>query len=50
MKNTKKPLYKHTINDGGASGAIIGRNIFQRKREEALAILEKVTNIFNQQS
>lgn len=38
------------LNDGGASGAIIGRNIFQRKREEALAILEKVTNIFNQQS
>ncbi|CAI3932795.1 MULTISPECIES: class I fructose-bisphosphate aldolase [Commensalibacter] len=34
------------LNDGGASGAIIGRNTFQRKREDALAMLDKIINIF----
>jgi len=31
---------------GGANGSIIGRNVFQRKREEALVMLEKVINIY----
>lgn len=35
-----------SLSDGGASGAIIGRNTFQRKREDALAMLDKVINIF----
>ncbi|CAI3924135.1 DhnA family (FbaB) (PDB:1OJX) [Commensalibacter communis] len=35
-----------SLKDGGATGAIIGRNTFQRKREDALAMLEKIINIF----
>lgn len=35
-----------SLSNGGASGAIIGRNTFQRKREDALAMLDKVINIF----
>ncbi|CAI3929225.1 DhnA family (FbaB) (PDB:1OJX) [Commensalibacter communis] len=35
-----------SLKDGGATGAIIGRNTFQRKREDALAMLEKIVNIF----
>lgn len=34
-------LYK-----GGANGSIIGRNTFQRPREEALAMLEKIIDIY----
>lgn len=34
------------LSDGGASGAIIGRNTFQRKREDALVMLDKLINIF----
>ncbi|MDI2089899.1 class I fructose-bisphosphate aldolase [Commensalibacter oyaizuii] len=34
------------LKDGGASGAIIGRNTFQRKREDALAMLDKIIDIF----
>ncbi|CAI3930781.1 DhnA family (FbaB) (PDB:1OJX) [Commensalibacter communis] len=34
------------LKDGGASGGIIGRNTFQRKREDALAMLDKIINIF----
>ncbi len=31
---------------GGANGSIIGRNVFQRPREEALGILDKVIQIY----
>lgn len=34
------------LKNGGASGAIIGRNIFQRPYEEAMLILDKLVNIF----
>ncbi|WP_025733710.1 class I fructose-bisphosphate aldolase [Carnimonas nigrificans] len=32
--------------DGGASGSIIGRNTFQRPREEALQLLDRIMTIF----
>ncbi|MDI2113381.1 class I fructose-bisphosphate aldolase [Commensalibacter nepenthis] len=35
-----------SLKDGGASGGIIGRNTFQRKREDALVMLDKLINIF----
>jgi class I fructose-bisphosphate aldolase len=34
------------IADGGANGAIIGRNTFQRPREEALQLLAKIIDIY----
>lgn len=34
------------IYQGGANGSIIGRNIFQRPREEALKVLENVIKIY----
>ncbi len=34
------------IRDGGANGSIIGRNTFQRPREEALGLLNKVIDIY----
>ncbi len=34
------------IRDGGANGAIIGRNTFQRPRAEALALLAKIIDIY----
>ncbi|MDB5395804.1 MAG: fructose-bisphosphate aldolase [Rhodospirillales bacterium] len=34
------------IRDGGANGSIIGRNTFQRPREEALAMLNEIINIY----
>ena len=34
------------IRDGGATGSIIGRNSFQRPREEALALLDEVVKIY----
>lgn len=34
------------IRDGGGHGSIIGRNSFQRKKPEALALLEKVVAIY----
>lgn len=34
------------IRDGGGSGSIIGRNTFQRPREEALAMLDTVIKIY----
>ena len=34
------------LRDGGASGSIIGRNTFQRPREEALVLLNTVINIY----
>jgi len=34
------------LRDGGANGSIIGRNTFQRPREDALALLDKVIKIY----
>ena len=34
------------LHDGGANGSIIGRNTFQRPREEALAMLAKIIDIY----
>ncbi len=34
------------IYKGGANGSIIGRNVFQRPREEALEMLENIINIY----
>ena len=34
------------LRDGGANGSIIGRNTFQRPREEALAMLEQIVRIY----
>ena len=34
------------IYNGGGHGSIIGRNSFQRPREEALAMLEKIIHIY----
>jgi len=34
------------LRDGGANGSIIGRNTFQRPRAEALAMLEKIIDIY----
>jgi class I fructose-bisphosphate aldolase len=38
------------LRDGGANGSIIGRNTFQRPREEALALLDRIINIYLGQS
>ncbi|TVV75197.1 class I fructose-bisphosphate aldolase [Sphingomonas solaris] len=34
------------IRDGGGNGSIIGRNTFQRPRDEALALLDKIVRIY----
>ncbi|CAK0749575.1 fructose-bisphosphate aldolase, class I [Azospirillaceae bacterium] len=34
------------IRDGGGNGSIIGRNSFQRSREDALALLDKIVQIY----
>jgi class I fructose-bisphosphate aldolase len=34
------------LRDGGANGSIIGRNTFQRPRDEALAMLDKIIGIY----
>lgn len=34
------------IRDGGGNGSIIGRNVFQRPRDEAMAMLNKIINIY----
>jgi class I fructose-bisphosphate aldolase len=34
------------LRDGGANGAIIGRNTFQRPKAEALAMLAKIIAIY----
>jgi class I fructose-bisphosphate aldolase len=34
------------IRDGGGNGSIIGRNSFQRSREDALAMLDKIIGIY----
>lgn len=35
------------IRDGGGFGSIIGRNVFQRRKEEALALLDKIIKIYS---
>ena len=34
------------IRDGGGNGSIIGRNTFQRSREDAMAMLDKLVDIY----
>jgi class I fructose-bisphosphate aldolase len=34
------------IHDGGGFGSIIGRNVFQRPKAEALALLDQIITIF----
>jgi class I fructose-bisphosphate aldolase len=34
------------IRDGGGNGSIIGRNTFQRPRDEAIAMLDKLVSIY----
>jgi len=34
------------IRDGGGNGSIIGRNTFQRPREDAIAMLNKIIDIY----
>jgi class I fructose-bisphosphate aldolase len=36
----------HAIRDGGGFGSIIGRNSFQRKKPEALQLLDNVIKIY----
>ncbi len=36
----------HGLRDGGANGSIIGRNTFQRPKEEALAMLAHIIDIY----
>ncbi len=38
------------IRDGGANGSIIGRNTFQRPREEALTLLDEIIKIYLDQA
>ena len=41
-------IYKEVIaiRDGGGNGSIIGRNTFQRPKEEALAMLDHIIKIY----
>jgi class I fructose-bisphosphate aldolase len=34
------------VHDGGANGIIIGRNTFQRPKEQALEMLSKIVDIY----
>ena len=36
------------IRDGGGNGSIIGRNTFQRPREEALRMLDHIVAIYKE--
>ncbi len=36
------------IRQGGATGSIIGRNCFQRKEEDALALLKRITSLYKE--
>jgi class I fructose-bisphosphate aldolase len=38
------------LRDGGANGSIIGRNTFQRPRNEALAMLDQIIRIYKGES
>ena len=45
---SEKDIYDEvkSIRDGGANGSIIGRNTFQRPREEALKMLSEIISIY----
>ena len=46
-KGTEALLNEITqIRDGGGTGSIIGRNTFQRKREDALEMLDTIIKIY----
>ena len=47
-KTDSASVYDHAvaIRDGGGNGSIIGRNTFQRPREEALEMLAKIIRIY----
>ncbi len=46
-KNTDELLDEvHAIRDGGGNGSIIGRNSFQRSKEEAIALLNQVMDVY----
>lgn len=47
-KDSVEAIYAEVrqIRDGGGSGSIIGRNTFQRPREEALALLDQIIKIY----
>jgi class I fructose-bisphosphate aldolase len=36
----------HSVHNGGGNGSIIGRNSFQRKKEDAIAMLNKIIDIY----
>ncbi|MFA7441478.1 MAG: class I fructose-bisphosphate aldolase [Sphingomonadaceae bacterium] len=38
------------IRDGGGNGSIIGRNSFQRSREDALALLDRIVRIYRNEA
>ena len=38
------------IRHGGATGAMIGRDVFQRPREESLSLLSSIIAIFRQEA
>ena len=47
------PVFLNTIRglaEGGASGSIVGRNAFQRSREDALSLLSEVISIYQAQA
>ena len=45
---TPDELFKEAeaIRDGGGFGSIMGRNVFQRSREEALELVDKIVEIY----
>ena len=47
-KSSEDSVYDNAraIRDGGGNGSIIGRNTFQRPRDEALAMLSKLVDIY----
>ena len=51
-KDSLEALYEdvRAIRDGGGTGSIIGRNTFQRKREDALAMLDTIVKVFLNQA
>ena len=48
--NSDDAVYQEVtaIRDGGGFGSIIGRNSFQRKKEQALQFLDKIMTIYKQ--
>jgi class I fructose-bisphosphate aldolase len=51
-KDSVEAIYEEIrqIRDGGANGSIIGRNTFQRPREQALALLDTIVRIYLNQA